>query len=265
MSASDIVTADSTSDRYETPLYGQVPGDYHGPVADDVKMPPSWLLLVYRVPSEPSRHRVAVWREMKRMGGLYVQKCVCLLPAFKGVRPRVRDVAARIDGMEGSSLTFEVRRIPEPQLSEIVAAFRAQSEREYDEIIEECTTKFQKEIDFERFRQNFTYEEAEEIYSDLEKIRSWLALVVQRDWFGASNRDEAERQVALGTDAYEQFERECFAASGDGEVEVEAVPAPSSPAAEPTFTRSIASGGRRSGRRARPRRPAASLPRPAPG
>jgi hypothetical protein len=230
-------------------------------VATEVKMPPSWLLLVYRVPSEPSRHRVAVWREMKRMGGLYLQNCVCIFPAFKGIRTRLKEVAERIDGMQGTSLTFEVRRIAEPQISQIVAAFRDQSDREYDEIIEECTTKFHKEIEFERFRKNFTYEEAEEIYSDLEKIRNWLGLVMQRDWFGSGRRAEAERQLALSTDAYEQFERECFDASGAGESE--SGPLATSPEPEGTPARSVASVRRRNGRRAGAGRGAPSRVRPA--
>ncbi len=229
-------------------------------VATEVKMPPSWLLFVYRVPSEPSRHRVAVWREMKRMGGLYLQNCVCLFPAFKGIRARLKEVAERIAGMEGTSLTFEVRRLPEAQLSEIVAAFLDQSRREYEEIIEECTTKFHKEIEFERFRKNFTYEEAEEIYSDLEKIRNWLGLVVQRDWFGSSSRDEAERQLALSTDAYEEFEKECFAASSEGETG--AGPLTTSPAPERALSRSIGLRRRRNGRRTGTSRGAQSLPRP---
>jgi hypothetical protein len=179
----------------------------------EANLPPYWLLMVYRVPSEPSRHRVAVWREMKRMGALYVQNCVCLLPGFRGVRKKLEEVAQRIEGMSGSSLTFEIRKIAEPALSEVIAGFREQSNREYDEIIEECTTKFQKEIEFERFRQNFTYEEAEEIWSDLEKIRAWLARVVERDWVGSERRVEAERRVVESEEAFDAFERECFAAS----------------------------------------------------
>ncbi|GAB2984163.1 hypothetical protein LWP59_17980 [Amycolatopsis acidiphila] len=29
-----------------------------------------WLVLVVQVPAEPSRHRVAVWRELRRIGAL---------------------------------------------------------------------------------------------------------------------------------------------------------------------------------------------------
>ncbi|WP_162794762.1 hypothetical protein [Nonomuraea lactucae] len=38
--------------------------------------PPSIIQLVYRVSSTTSRARVAVWRELKRMGTLYIQGVV---------------------------------------------------------------------------------------------------------------------------------------------------------------------------------------------
>jgi hypothetical protein len=181
---------------------------------------------------------------MKRMGAVYLQNCVCILPNLKGIRARLKEVATRVEAMSGSSYTFEIRKLGEPQLSEIVGLFRAQSDREYDEIVEECTTKFQKEIEFERFRQNYTYEEAEEIYSDLEKIRSWLARVVERDWFGSDRRAEAERQLAASEEAYEAFERDCYAASGGDGGEGAAVSRP--------LDRAPASNG--SGERRRPQR-----------
>lgn len=220
----------------------------------ETDLPPYWLLMVYRVPSEPSRHRVAVWREMKRMGALYVQNCVCLLPGFRGVRKKLGEVAQRIEGVSGSSLTFEIRKIAEPELKEVIAGFREQSDREYDEIIEECTTKFQKEIEFERFRRNFTYEEAEEIWSDLEKIKTWLARVIERDWVGSERRIEAERRVAESEEAFEAFERDCFAASQQ-EAPVEA------PDGDLMRTAALARHAlrrrpRRSGRVPRPSRPA---------
>ena len=42
--------------------------------------PVTWLTLVYRVPSEPTRHRAAVWRRLRTMGAVYVQNSVAVLP-----------------------------------------------------------------------------------------------------------------------------------------------------------------------------------------
>ena len=48
--------------------------------------------------------------------------------------------------------------------------FQHQSARHYHEIIENCEVNFQKEIEFESFRGNYTYEEAEEIRIEFDKI-----------------------------------------------------------------------------------------------
>jgi hypothetical protein len=187
-------------------------------IADAVsapKLPPSWLLLVYRVPTEPSRNRVAVWREMKRMGALYMQNCVCLLPNFRGVKQRLHALTEKVEALGGSSNLFEIARIEPRELDDIVANFRALSDREYSEIVEECETKFKKEIEFERFRENYSYEEAEEILTDLEKIRSWLQRVRERDWFHSDRRADAESSLAECEELYDAFERDCYAAEGD--------------------------------------------------
>src|SRR5437763_1155981 len=52
-----------------------------------------WILLIYRVPSEPSSSRVSVWRDLKRTGALYLQQCVCIVPRRDDLRAQV--VAAR--------------------------------------------------------------------------------------------------------------------------------------------------------------------------
>jgi hypothetical protein len=185
------------------------------PVAPAPKPPPSWLLLVYRVPTEPSRNRVAIWREMKRIGALYVQNCVCLLPNFRGMKQRLKSVAQKVESLGGSSNLFEIPQIEAAQLGDIIGNFRSLSDREYMEIVEECETKFKKEIEFERFRKNYSYEEAEEILTDLEKIRSWLQRVRDRDWFSSERRTDAERSLAECEELYELFERDCYAAEGE--------------------------------------------------
>ena len=88
-------------------------------------------------------------------------------------------------------------------------------DKEYAEIIEECETKFVKEIEFEHFRQNYTFEEAEEIEQDLEKIRRWFARIVERDWFGADRRGEVEVWIEKCENCLNGFEQEVYRRSGD--------------------------------------------------
>ena len=167
-------------------------------------------MLIYRVPSDSSKARVAVWRDLKRMGGLYVQQAVCVLPDRPDLRASLDRVRERIDELGGSSIFLTLRDVEEDTRLKFVTGFRAQSAKEYAEIIEECDTKFVKEIEFERFRKNYTFEEAEEIRQDLEKLRRWLDRVEARDWMGAEGRDVARQRVADCEVLLEQFEADVY-------------------------------------------------------
>lgn len=177
---------------------------------------PAWDLIIYRVPTDSSRARVAVWRDLKRMGGLYLQQCVCLFPARGELTPGLEKVRGRIAEMGGSSTLLRVPQVDAPQEQQFVDGFRDLAARDYAEIVEECDTKFVKEIEFERFRGNYTYEEAEEIRHDLEKIRRWYRRVVARDWFDAPGRADVEARIATCEQLLEAFEEDVYARVEEG-------------------------------------------------
>jgi hypothetical protein len=171
-------------------------------------------VLIYRVPTEPASKRVAVWRDLKRLGALYLQQCACIFPDIPGVTQEVNQVAAKIPALGGETFLLDVPRLQPEDEARIIEAFRAQRANEYAEIIEECETKFVKEIEFEHFRQNYTFEEAEEIEQDLEKIRRWYDRVRERDWFKAERRDEVETWLAKCQGLLARFEEEVYRRSG---------------------------------------------------
>jgi hypothetical protein len=175
-----------------------------------------WLLLTYKVPTQSSRARVAVWRDLKRLGALYLQQAVCVLPALPDVVVALDQVRQRIEDLDGTSFSARLADLSGSDQAQLVDGFRANSEREYAEIIEECETKFFKEIEFERFRKNYTYEETEEIGQDLDKLRRWLAKIIDRDWVRAPGRAEAEAKVAECATMLEEFEAEVFEYGGQG-------------------------------------------------
>ncbi len=177
---------------------------------DSPAIPEQWLLLIYRVPSESSRARVAVWRDLKRLGGLYLQQAVCVLPDREELRRSVARIRTRINELGGSSFFITLRDLEDEVRDQFIEGFRSNSGKEYAEIIEECETKFVKEIEFERFRENYSFEEAEEIRQDLEKLRRWLAKVEGRDWMQAEGRAEARDQVAKCAVLLEQFEADVY-------------------------------------------------------
>jgi hypothetical protein len=171
---------------------------------------PGWLFIAYKVPSEPSSNRISIWRELKRLGAYYPQQAVCLLPDRPDINERVGHIRGRIADMGGTDTYLEIPYLPPEQHDALVAAFTGLADREYAEIIEECDTKFVKEIEFERFRENYTFEEVEEIRQDLDKIQRWLVDVTARDWFTGETRDAAERRVRECALLLEDFEADVY-------------------------------------------------------
>lgn len=164
-----------------------------------------WELLIYRLPTQPSRVRVAVWRELRRLGALPLQQGVVALPAVERLRERLTEIERRVESEGGISYRFALSELDEAQTDRLRAEWNALREQEYAEIVEECETKFAKEVEFEIFRGNLTAGEAEEIEADLDKIRAWFARVGERDLFAAANRPEAERAIARCGELLEDF------------------------------------------------------------
>src|SRR5262245_51588245 len=105
---------------------------------------PGWIVVIYRVPSDSSRARVAVWRDLKRLGALYLQQAACILPRMGDVPAAVEKVRRRIEELGGTSTWFSIDELPDGQDDEVVARFRDLAANEYAEIVEECDTKFAK-------------------------------------------------------------------------------------------------------------------------
>jgi Protein ChrB, N-terminal len=174
------------------------------------KTPRRFLVLAYRMPAKPTAGRVAVWRNLKKVGAVYLQDSVCVVPDTAGLRRELAPVLERIDASGGRYHLLPLRKAAPDEEEKLVSLFVEQAAQHYREIVENCEVNFVKEIEFERFRENFTYEEAEEIRMEFEKIGTWFDRVQERDWFGAPNRDEARAWLAKCEGLLEDFEAKVF-------------------------------------------------------
>jgi vacuolar-type H+-ATPase subunit I/STV1 len=172
-----------------------------------------WLVLIYRVPSEPSSARSAVWRETKRLGALYLQQAVCLLPLSEAARAAYARLARRIEEYGGEATVLEAASPDEVWHSRTVARFNAARDEEYDEVVDEAE-RFREEIDRERRKGKYTFAELEDEESNLERLRKYLAQVEARDGFGAAGRDRARREVERCASELEVFAQEVYERQG---------------------------------------------------
>ncbi len=70
---------------------------------------PGWLLLTYKLPSEPSRPRVYVWRKLKRLGAINIYEAVWVLPENFRTREQLQWLAVEIQEMGGEAVVWAGR------------------------------------------------------------------------------------------------------------------------------------------------------------
>src|SRR5260221_4286631 len=151
-----------------------------------------FTILVYRMPPKPTAARVAVWRLLKKIGAIYLQQSICVFPNTPSLRKDLAPILRRITDAWGDFHLLPLQSPDRAEREKLIEQFQEQTSNHYQEIIENCEVNFTKEIEFETFRKNFTYEEAEEIRAEYEKISAWYERVLARDWFGAPNKSKAK-------------------------------------------------------------------------
>lgn len=174
----------------------------------------SWLMLIYKVPAEPNRKRLAIWRKIKALGAVYLQNGVCVLPPENDHTRRLKMVENEIVEGGGEAILLNANGFDKVQSDRIVARFTTERNEAYAEFIERCGG-FEDEIRRESEAGKFTYAELEENDEDLRKLRSWLEKIRKLDFYGASLASDAEERLARCVDLLDRFADQVFEAQDE--------------------------------------------------
>jgi hypothetical protein len=175
----------------------------------------SWLLMTYKVPAEPARKRIALWRKLKGLGALYLQNGVCVLPKGKEHYRRLKILENEIIEMGGDAVLLETTGLDATQQERIIQRFNAERDEQYREFIGRCRD-FHSEIKHETETGHFTYAELDEIDEDLQKLKSWLEKIRKLDFYNAPLAVEAESGLKACEEELEAFSRLVFEAGEEG-------------------------------------------------
>jgi hypothetical protein len=170
-----------------------------------------WVVLVVRVPAAPSRHRVAVWRELRRIGALSLGQGAWVapdVPVFAEGITRVIELAER---GEGEVVVLQATGRGETDAARLAELFTAERAAEWAEFLADCG-KFDAEIDKEIGTGKFTLAELEEEEQSLERLRRWHRDLKARDVFGAPAAADADQQLKHCTERLEDYTERVFAA-----------------------------------------------------
>ncbi len=173
-----------------------------------------WLLLIYRVPPEPTRLRSTVWRRIKALGAIYLQNSVAALPVSAANERALRKLRREIADMSGTAMLMSCSVLAGE--AEVRAMFQAARNDEYEEIVDKCED-FLRQVQKEYVENHFTYAELEENEVDLVKLKNWFAKIIERDVFGASGRAACEQFLDKCEQSLEAYAARVYAEEAEGQ------------------------------------------------
>ena len=94
-----------------------------------------WLLLVYKIPREPTAGRVYVWRKLKQLGAVAIQDAVWVLPATPRTRENFQWLSAEIADLGGEASLFAAQVVLGVQNESLREQFAARVREAYIEIL----------------------------------------------------------------------------------------------------------------------------------
>jgi hypothetical protein len=163
-----------------------------------------WLVLIYHLPRDPSRHRVAVWRRLKVLGALYLQDGVAALPADAVTREQLEWLQLRVREAGGEATLWEALPNTVAEGRELAARFRASREEAYGTLIE-AAGKLRRKVELGA--------EGPSLAEELARIERGFRAERRRDYFRSPLRKEAEGAIRAARQAL----REGAGASASGE------------------------------------------------
>ncbi|MFI0927065.1 Chromate resistance protein ChrB [Streptomyces sp. NPDC021012] len=166
-----------------------------------------WLVLIVKIPAEPSRHRVAAWRELRRIGALSLGQGIWAVPDVPVFADGVRRTVELSERAQGQTVVLEATGRGGQDAARPRESFDALREADWTGFLADCG-KFEEEIAKEIRIGKFTLAELEEEEQGLERLRRRHRDLTARDVFGsllAADAAERLKQCAAACEHYAEL------------------------------------------------------------
>ena len=136
----------------------------------------SWLLIHYKLPNKPSALRVYIWRKLKRLGAIFLNDAVWVLPDTPRTAENLQWLAAELREMKGDVNLWRSNLVMGLTEEELIEQFKKQVDFEYKGLLKRLSQKNR----------------------DLSKLSQEYQQVIGRDYFQSDlGKQVKERFLAL--------------------------------------------------------------------
>ena len=166
------------------------------------------------MPAEPARHRMALWRELRRSGAVPLGQAVWAVPDLPAVRPLVERVATLVDAGAGTLLVLNAQGLGDHDGTRLEQLYIAAREEEWSEFSADCG-KYLGELEKEEATGKYTLAELEEEEQSLDRLRRWYRELRSRDLLGTTVAGDAAGQLKHCEEQFWQYTEHVYAALGN--------------------------------------------------
>jgi len=170
-----------------------------------------WTVLVVRLPAQPSKHRVAVWRELRKAGALSLGQGIWAAPQVPAFTEAVARAVELTEAAAGDAIALRAEGRAPADAARLQELFAAAREADWAEFAADCG-KYEAELDKEIRTAKFTLAELEEEEQSLQRLRRWHRDLKARDVFGSPGADAADERLEQCASRFEDYSERVFAA-----------------------------------------------------
>jgi hypothetical protein len=169
-----------------------------------------WRIVTYRLHSEGSAQRVAVWRELRRRGAVALQTGTWAIPSGDSFDEGLTRAVTLVNRCGGQALVIDVEPTS-PAVRDLEALYSHDRDAEWAEFVAECD-KAIAELASEVAKEKFTLAELDEEEHNVERLRRWYRELRSKDLFGAPLAGSGEIRLKETVAALDDFAERVYQA-----------------------------------------------------
>lgn len=172
-----------------------------------------WAVLIVKLPAEPSRYRVAVWRELRRAGATQLGQGSWAFPVTASTAETLDKLFELIRRGDGDVVALDAAPIDDLSRDRLRELHDEARRAEWTEFVSECG-KCVAELKREIAKKKFTLAELDEEEQNVERLRRWHRELMVRDLFRAQPPAVMQGHLATCLSELERFTDLVYAALG---------------------------------------------------
>jgi DNA-binding transcriptional regulator PaaX len=170
----------------------------------------AWVVVLARLPAEPARHRMALWRELRRSGAIPLGQGAWAVPDLPAVRPLLERLTDLVEAAQGALLLLTAKGFADSDVARLEQLYAAAREEEWTEFDADCG-KYLAELDKEERLGKYTLAELEEEEQSLDRLRRWYRELRSRDLLGIPATTESATALKLCEERFDTYANHVYA------------------------------------------------------